>query len=93
MAQTMLALPTGKKVSVPRLLKRALQIALAVVLSSAVFLVMIAGNGLLLGHGASVQTGLNTWLAFIRRSDILGTMTVTAIATVFVVYWMRERER
>jgi hypothetical protein len=93
MAQTMLALPAGKKISVPRLLKRALQITLAVALSSTVCLVMIAGNGLLIGRGASVQAGVSTWLAFIRRSDILGTMIVTAIATVFVVYWLRERER
>lgn len=93
MAQTMLALPAGKKISVPSLLKRVLQITLAVALSSAVFLVVIAGNGLLIGRGASVQTSVGAWLAFIKRSDILGTMIITAVATVLVIYWMRERER
>jgi hypothetical protein len=90
---TILALPAGKKVSVPRPAKRLLQVTLAVALTSAVFLVMIAGNGMLVGRGTSLQAGLNAWLAFIKRPDILGTMIVTAIVTVLVVYWMRDRER
>ena len=91
--KTILALPAGKKASVPRLLKRILQIALSVALTSAVFLMMIVGNGVLVGRGASLQAGMNAWLAFIKRPDILGTMIVTAVVTVLVVYWMRDRER
>ena len=44
--RTILALPAGKKVSVPRLFKRTLQIALAVALTAALFLVVIVGNGI-----------------------------------------------
>ena len=91
--RTILALPAGKKVSVPRLLKRALQIALALALTAAVQLVMIVGNGLLIGRGTTLQSAVNIWLAFIKRPDILSTMTVTAVVTVLLVYWQRDRER
>ena len=33
------------------------------------------------------RQGFNTWLAFIRRSDILGTMVLTSAITVLSVYW------
>ena len=59
----------------------------------AVFLVMIVGNGMLTGRGGSFQAGWSAWLAFIKRPDILGTMLVTSIVTVLVIYWMRDRER
>jgi ABC-type sulfate transport system permease subunit len=91
--KTVLALPAGKKTAVPRALKRLVQIAIAVVGSSAVFLVMIVGNGVLLGRGAAFQSGWNTWTTFIKRPDILGTMIVTSVVTVLVIYWMRDRER
>jgi hypothetical protein len=91
--RTVLALPAGKKATVPRPFKRLVQIALAVALTSAVFLVMIVGNGVLVGRAASWQAGYNAWLAFMKRPDILATMTVTAVVTVLVVYWMRDRER
>jgi hypothetical protein len=91
--KTVLALPAGRKASIPRSLKRLVQIGIAVAFSSTVFLVMIVGNGMLLGRGASFQSGWNTWLAFIRRPDILGTMIITSVVTVLVIYWMRDRER
>jgi hypothetical protein len=93
--RTVLALPAGRKTSIPRSLKRLVQIALAVAFSSAVFLVMIVGNGLLVGRSASAsfQSGWNVWLAFIKRPDILGTMIITSVVTVLVIYWMRDRER
>ncbi len=91
--RTILALPAGKKAAVPRSVKRIVQIALAVALTSAVFLVMIVGNGLLIGRAASWQSGYNAWLAFMKRPDILATITVTAVVTVLLVYWMRDRER
>jgi len=91
--KTVLALPAGKKTSIPRVLKRVVQIALAVALTSAVFLAMIVGNGMLVGRGSSFQAGWTAWLAFIKRPDILGTMIVTSVVTVLVIYWMRDRER
>ncbi len=91
--KTVLALPAGTKVSVPRLFKRIVQIALAVALTAAVMLVVVVGNGLLIGRGGSLQGGFNVWLAFIKRSDILATMTATAIVTILLVYWQRDRER
>lgn len=92
MVRTILALPAGKKVSVPRVFKRSLQIVLAVALTSAVLLVMIVGNGMLVGRGASLQSGYQAWLAFIRRPDILTTMSITAVVAILLVYWMRARE-
>ena len=91
--KTVLALPAGKKTSIPRSLKRLVQIALGVALSSTVFLAMIVGNGMLVGRGSSFRAGWNAWLAFIKRPDILGTMLITSIVTVLVIYWMRDRER
>jgi len=91
--KTVLALPAGKKAAIPRSLKRLVQIALAVAFSSAVFMAMIVGNGVLVGRSSSLKAGWNAWLAFIKRPDILGTMIITSAATVLVIYWMRDRER
>jgi ABC-type sulfate transport system permease subunit len=93
MVETTLLVVSGKKLTVPRILKRSLQIAIAVALTAAVFLVVIVGNGLVVGRQASLQTGLNVWLAFIKRPDILATMILTAFVTVIFVYWQRNQER
>jgi hypothetical protein len=90
--KTILALP-GKKVSVPRIFKRAVQITLAAALTAAVMLVVMVGNGLFTARGASLQGGLNTWLAFVKRPDIYATIILTAVVTVLFVYWQRDRER
>jgi hypothetical protein len=93
MIETTLLVVSGKKLTVPRLLKRTLQIAIAVMLTAAVFLVVIVGNGLLVGRQTSLQAGINLWLAFIKRPDILATMILTAFVTVLFVYWQRNQER
>jgi membrane protease YdiL (CAAX protease family) len=93
MVETTLLVVSGKKLTVPRILKRALQIAIAVALTSAVFLVVIVGNGVLVGRQTTLQAGLNVWLAFIKRPDILATMILTAVVTVLFVYWQRNQER
>ena len=93
MVETTLLVVSGKRLTVPRLLKRILQIASAVGITAAVFLVVIVGNGLLVGRGATLQAGVNQWLAFIRRPDILSTMILTAFVTVIFVYWQRNQER
>ena len=93
MVETTLLVVAGKSLTVPRLLKRILQIASAVGLTAAVFLVVIVGNGFLVGRQTSLQAGVNTWLAFVKRPDILATMILTAVVTVMFVYWQRKQER
>jgi hypothetical protein len=92
MSDTTQLVMAGKKMSVPRLLKRLVQVALAVALTAGVFFVVIAGNGFLTGR-ATFQAGYQAWLAFVRRPDILTTMVLTAVVTVLLVYWQRDRER
>jgi len=93
MVETTGLVVAGKRLSVPRLLKRLLQMAIAVALTSAVLFVVIVGNGFLVGRGTSFQAGINVWLAFIRRPDIFTTIVLTAVVTVLFVYWQRDRER
>ena len=93
MVETTVLVVSGKKLTVPRILKRSLQIAIAVALTAAVFLVVIVGNGVLVGRQTSLQAGINVWLAFIKRPDILATMILTAFVTVLFVYWQRNQER
>src|SRR5262249_10187646 len=73
MVETTILVVAGKGLRVPRVLKRVLQIAIAVGLTALVLLVVIVGNGLLVGRQVSLQAGVNVWLAFIKRPDILST--------------------
>jgi hypothetical protein len=95
MVETTQLVVAGKKMSVPRLLKRLLQIGIAVAITSAIFFVVIVGNGFLApaGRGTTLQAGYNQWLAFIRRPEILTTMSLTAIVAVLLVYGQRDKER
>ena len=93
MVETTILVVAGKGLKVPRVVKRVLQIAIAVGLTAVVFLVVIVGNGLLVGRQVSLQAGINMWLAFIKRPDILSTMVLTAFVTVVFVYWQRNQER
>ena len=90
--KTILVVPGNKKVSVPRLLKRTLQVAAAVALTALVALAIVVGNGFLMARGRALD-GWDVWVAFIHRTDILATMVLTAIVTVLFVYWQREKER
>jgi hypothetical protein len=92
MEMTILVL-AGKKLKVPRVLKRTLQIAASVGLTLFVVLVIQVGDGLLAGRASSFQAATANWLAFVRRSDILAIMTLTAAVTVLFVYWQRDQER
>jgi hypothetical protein len=83
----------NKKMIIPRLFKRVLQTAIAVALTAAVVLVVIVGNGFLVGKTASFHAGINVWLAFIQRPEILSIMILTAIVTVLFLYWQRDHER
>ena len=89
--KTILVVP-GKKMSVPRPLKRSLQIAAAVALTAGVALAILVGNGLLVPRGHLLQ-GWDVWVSFINRTDILATMVLTALVTVLFVYWQRDHER
>ena len=89
--KTILVVP-GKKMSVPRPLKRSLQIAAAVALTAGVALAILVGNGLLVPRGHLLQ-GWDVWVTFINRTDILATMVLTALVTVLFVYWQRDHER
>lgn len=89
--KTMLVVP-GKKFTVSRLVKRTLQTAAAVALTSGVALAILIGNGLLVPRGRLLQ-GWDAWVAFIARTDILATMVLTALVTLWFVYWQRDHER
>ncbi len=89
--KTILVVP-GKRVSVPRVFKRTLQVAAGVGLSALVVLAIVVGNGFFQARGKPLQ-GWDIWLAFMNRSDILATMVLTAAVTVLFVYWQRNQER
>ena len=78
--------------SVPRYVKRAAQTVIAMAITAALVLALVLGNSILIPHGGWSQ-GVNTWLAFIRRSDILGIMALTAFVTMMYLSWERNRER
>ena len=90
--KTILVVPGRKKLSVPRLFKRSVQVAAAVGLTALVVLGILVSNGFLLPRGRPLQ-GWDVWLVFINRADILATMVLTAIVTVLFVYWQRDQER
>jgi integral membrane sensor domain MASE1 len=88
--RTQFALGT-KKVAMPRVVKRSLQAAIGAALTAALVFAVVVTNTLLIGRGGT--QGLDLWLAFIKRSDIIGTIILTALVTVSFVYWQRDRER
>jgi hypothetical protein len=75
-------------ISVPKVTKRALQVVYAVIITAVLSLVIILLNDVLTTRGGWMQ-GITAWTAFIRRSDILGTMILTALVTVATLYWSR----
>jgi hypothetical protein len=75
----------GANYSVPKLTKRALQVLVAVALTALAALAILALNNVLTTN-SGWREGFDLWLAFIRRSDILGTIVLTAVVTVASVY-------
>jgi hypothetical protein len=90
--KTILVVPGKKKLSVPRFLKRSVQVTTAVGLTALAVLAIVLGNGFLQPRGNPMQ-GWQVWLGFIHRTDILATMVLTAIVTVLFLYWQRDQER
>jgi len=76
----------GKTLLVPRLAKRLLQILTAMGLTALLALFIIVANSMLTAKGGSAS-GLATWLAFIQRPDVIGTMLLTAVVTVLYLCW------
>jgi len=75
--------------SVPKLTKRAFQVLVAVALTAFAALIILSLNDVLTTHSGWRQ-GFDLWFAFIRRSDILGTIVLTAVVTVASLYWTPE---
>ena len=90
--KTTLVMPGVKKMTVPKVFKRAIQVVAAVGLTCLVVLALVFGNGMLMGRGSTGQAWA-AWLNFIHRPDILTTMILTALVTVLFVYWQRDQER
>lgn len=90
--RTQFAIARNKTLAMPRVMKRSLQVVMAAVLTTLVVLLVMMANGFLAGRGGSLS-GLDLWLAFIRRTDIIATIVLTALVTVSFLYWQRDRER
>ena len=89
--KTTLVMP-GQRLSVPRFVKRVVQVAAACGLTAAVALIIVVGSSMLLARGSSSR-GIDTWLGLVKRPDLQGAVILTAIVTVLFVYWQRDRER
>ena len=93
MMETTSLVVAGRKVWVPRLIKRLLQIAIVLCLTGAVLFVIMVSNGMLSGRQPSLQAGVTMWLTFVKRPEIQLTAIITAIVAVLFVYWQRNQER
>jgi uncharacterized membrane protein len=76
-------------ISVPRLAKRIVEVAVITGLSALAALLILGLNNVLTAR-SGFGAGLELWLQFIRRSDILGTMILTAIVAVAYITWQRD---
>ncbi len=70
------------------LVKTVFDILLPIALTAGVALVIIVGASFLLAKGNAWQ-GYEAWLGFIRRLDILATITLTALVTAAYLLWRR----
>jgi len=76
----------GKTLLIPRLAKRALQVLTSMGLTALLTLAIIVANGMLTAKGGS-GAGLNTWLSFIQRPEVIGTMLITSVVTILYLHW------
>lgn len=76
-------------ISVPRITKRLVEVAVITGLSALAALLILGLNNVLTAH-AGFTAGFDLWMQFIRRSDILGTMILTAIVAVAYITWQRD---
>jgi hypothetical protein len=78
--------------SVPRLVKRALETVIATALAAGVLFIIVVGNGLLVGRGGTVQ-GFNAWMAFMTRGDVLPLLLLSSAVTTLYLAWDRDRRK
>ncbi|MGF1650149.1 MAG: hypothetical protein ACFCUN_06845 [Hyphomicrobiaceae bacterium] len=78
--------------SVPKVLKRALEIAMGVGLTAFAILVVLTLNTVLTGNGGWFG-GYTLWMQFIQKTDVMATMILTAAVTVGFIYWYRAGAR
>lgn len=76
-------------ISVPRLTKRIVEVAVITGLSGLAALMILGLNNVLTAR-SGFTAGFDLWMQFIRRSDILGTMILTAIVAVAYITWQRD---
>jgi hypothetical protein len=67
------------------IVRKGLDVVIAVALTAAVAFVIVISNSFLVGRAS--WHGFNIWYAFILRPDILGTMILTALVTVAYHVW------
>lgn len=76
-------------VSVPKLTKRIIEVAVITGLTGLSALLILGLNQVLTGR-SGFTVGFNLWMNFISRSDILGTMVLTAIVAVAYLKWQSD---
>jgi len=76
-------------ISVPRLTKRLVEVAVITGLTALAAFVILELNNVLMGVNG-FSHGFDIWLTFVRRSDILGTIILTAIVAVAYINWQRD---
>jgi hypothetical protein len=76
-------------ISVPRMTKRLVEVAVITGLSCLAALIILGLNNVLTAR-SGFSAGFDLWMQFIRRSDILGTMILTAIVAVAYITWQRD---
>lgn len=89
--RTMLAVGQNK-LSVPKFAKRAVEASVVIALTIAVALAIIVSNSVLMPRGSASQ-GFNIWLSFVKRTDVVGTIALTALVAAIYLSWVRSRER
>jgi len=72
----------------PPVMRKLVEVAIAIGLTAAVAFVIIFANSFLTARGGSAH-GFSTWMAFIQRPDIIGTMVLTALVTIGYVMWQQ----
>lgn len=76
-------------VSVPKLTKRVIEVAVITGLTGLAALMILGLNNVLTAR-SGFTGGFDLWMNFIRRSDILGTMILTAIVAVAYLNWQKD---
>jgi hypothetical protein len=76
----------------PPMMRKSLDIVIALALTAAAFFVIVVANSSLMARGGTIQ-GVKLWYAFIGRPDILGTMILTALVTMAYFVWQQRGGR